>query len=256
MRLALPSVMTAIPSASLVVRTSAFIVCSFPSNVISKLTFAATTLLVTSRFRDHLGKLSLAQPGLERALRVLQQLDHCLLVGAAGSARLLFWIPVNRKDWGRLDCLVDFQEADLVRWSRQRREAIAAARRHHQARFHELGQHTADARLMRADACGQVRRGHLFTVMVAKRRHDVDTERKLVVDPRHIMVITKVTFYARSFRSRAPKIVLSGSAGPPPPTRRTPPCRTRSRRDPSPLRTLRSGGPRCADSANDRHRSR
>ena len=33
--------------------------------------------------------------------------------------------------------------------------------------------------------------------MVAKRRHDVDTERELVVDPRHIMVILKSTFYGK-----------------------------------------------------------
>src|SRR5712691_12510747 len=93
-------------------------------------------------------------------------------------------------------------------------------------------------------------------MMVAKRRHDVDTERELVVDPRHIMVITKGTFYTKELSVPSSWIALSGSAWTPPPARRTPPCRTPSRRDPTRLRPLRSGGPRCADSATDRDRSR
>src|SRR5258705_10876371 len=49
--------------------------------------------------------------------------------------------------------------------------------------------------------------------MVAKRRHDVDTERELVVDPRHIMVITNVTFYGKELSVPSSWIVLSVRLG-------------------------------------------
>src|SRR6266478_290815 len=102
MRLVLPSVMTAIPSAALVVRTSAFIGPPF-INVASKRTFyTKKKLLVASRFFDHLRKHSLAQPSLKRSLGVLQQLYHCLFMSAARSASLCFWILVNRKNRGHL----------------------------------------------------------------------------------------------------------------------------------------------------------
>src|SRR5258708_27562441 len=97
MRLVLPSVMTAIPSATLVVRTSAFIGPPL-YNVTSKRTFYTKKLLVPSRFCHHLRKHSLAQAGLKRSLGVLQQLYHCLFMTAARSASLFFWIPVNRKN--------------------------------------------------------------------------------------------------------------------------------------------------------------
>src|SRR6266478_1080381 len=101
MRLVLPSVMTAIPSATLVVRTSAFIAPPFFINVASKRTFNTKKLLVPSRFCHHLRKHSLAQAGLKRSLGVLQQLYHCLFMSAARSASLFFWIRVNRKNRGR-----------------------------------------------------------------------------------------------------------------------------------------------------------
>src|SRR6266403_41094 len=102
MRLVLPSVMTAIPSATLIVRTSAFIGPPFFINVASKRTFyTKKKLLVPSRSCHHLGKHSLAQSGLKRSLGVLQQLYHCLFMSAARSASLFFWIRVNRKNRGR-----------------------------------------------------------------------------------------------------------------------------------------------------------
>src|SRR5882762_7445570 len=99
MRLVLPSVMTAIPSATLVVRTSAFIAPPFFYKM-SLLNghFIPKKLLVPSRFCHHLRKHSLAQPRLKRSLGVLQQLYHCLFMSAARSASLFFWIPVNRKN--------------------------------------------------------------------------------------------------------------------------------------------------------------
>src|SRR6266403_966631 len=101
MRLVLPSVMTAIPSATLVVRTSASIGPPL-YNVISKRTFYNKTLLVAPRFCNHLRKHSLAQAGLKRSLGILQQLDHCLFMSAARSASLFSWILVNRKNKGLL----------------------------------------------------------------------------------------------------------------------------------------------------------
>src|SRR5216684_3867679 len=107
MRFALPSVMTPIPSATLVVRTSAFIAPPFFINVTSKRTFSTKKLLVAPRFCNHLRKHSLAQAGLKRSLGVLQQLYHCLFMSAARSASLFFWILVNRKNTGRLYRLVN-----------------------------------------------------------------------------------------------------------------------------------------------------
>src|SRR6266403_1829353 len=101
MRLVLPSVMTAIPSATLVVRTSAFIGPPFFINVASKRTFSTQKLLVAPRLCNHFRKHSLAQSGLKRSLGVLQQLYHCLFMSAARSASLFFWIRVNRKNRGR-----------------------------------------------------------------------------------------------------------------------------------------------------------
>src|SRR5712671_4493552 len=100
MRLVLPSVMTAVPSATLVVRTSASIGPLY--NVISKRTFYTKKLLVAPRFCNHLRQHSLAQAGLKRSLGILQQLYHCLFMSAARSASLFFWILVNRKNKGRL----------------------------------------------------------------------------------------------------------------------------------------------------------
>src|ERR1700730_3775302 len=88
-------------------------------NVTSKWTIAIKKLLVVPRFCDHLRKHSLAQPGLKRSLCVLQQLYHCLFMSAARSARLFLWILVNRKNRGRLDCFVNFQQIDLICWPRQ-----------------------------------------------------------------------------------------------------------------------------------------
>src|SRR4029077_12702277 len=101
MRFALPSVITAIPSATFVVRTSAFIAppsykCHFYMDIFHQ------KLLVAPRFFDHLRKHSLAQAGLKRSLCILQQLYHCLFMSAARSASLFFWILVNRKKRGRL----------------------------------------------------------------------------------------------------------------------------------------------------------
>src|SRR5712672_942677 len=93
--------MTAIPSATLVVRTSASI-GPFLYNVTSKRTFLQKKLLVAPRFCNHLRKHSLAQAGLKRSLGILQQLYHCLFMSAARSASLFFWILVNRKNKGRL----------------------------------------------------------------------------------------------------------------------------------------------------------
>src|SRR5258708_25194287 len=101
MRPVLPSVSTAIPSAALVVRTSASIGPPL-YNVISKQTFYNKTLLVAPRFCNHLRKHSLAQAGLKCALGILQQLCHCLFMSTARSASLFFWILVNRKNRGRL----------------------------------------------------------------------------------------------------------------------------------------------------------
>src|SRR6267378_2471668 len=101
MRLVLPSVMTAMPSATLVIRTSASI-GPLLYNVISKRTFYAKTLLVAPRLCNHLRQHSLAQAGLKRSLGILQHLYHCLFMSAARSASLFFWILVNRKNKGRL----------------------------------------------------------------------------------------------------------------------------------------------------------
>src|SRR5208283_4340809 len=49
---------------------------------------------------------------------------------------------------------------------------------------------------MGAHTCGQMHRGHRFTVMVAKCCHDVNTDRKLIVNPRHIVTIN-ITFWSR-----------------------------------------------------------
>src|SRR6266436_3963316 len=69
MRVALPIVMTAIPSATLVVRTSAFIGFSF-FFLMSHLHghFRSKKLVVAPRFWDHLKKHSLAKPGVKRSL--------------------------------------------------------------------------------------------------------------------------------------------------------------------------------------------
>src|SRR6266404_7926902 len=101
MRLVLPSVMTAIPSATLVVRTSASI--GPPLYTMSLLNghFLPKKLLVASRFCNHLRKHSLAQAGLKRSLCILQQLYHCQFMSAARSASLFFWILVNRQNRGR-----------------------------------------------------------------------------------------------------------------------------------------------------------
>src|SRR5712692_1262918 len=107
MRFALPSVITAIPSATLVVRTSAFIGPPPPLyNVTSKQTFSIKKLPVAPRLCNHLRKHSLAQTGLKRSLCILQQLYHCLFMSAARSASPFFWIVVNRKNRGRLDRFV------------------------------------------------------------------------------------------------------------------------------------------------------
>src|SRR6266849_4019901 len=102
MRFALPSVITAIPSAALVVRTSAFISPHLFINVTSKRTFYTKKLPVAPRFCNHLRKHSLAQAGLKRSPCILQQLYHCLFMSAARSASPFFWIVVNRKNRGRL----------------------------------------------------------------------------------------------------------------------------------------------------------
>src|SRR5712691_3164843 len=101
MRFALPSVSTAIPSAALVVRISAFIGSSPLYNVTSKQTFSIKKLPVAPRLCNHLRKHSLAQAGLKRSLCILQQLYHCLFMSAARSASPFFWIVVNRKNRGR-----------------------------------------------------------------------------------------------------------------------------------------------------------
>src|SRR3989442_15961667 len=106
MRFALPSLITAIPSAALVGRTSAFIgppLC----NVTSKRTFFTKKLLVAPRFCNHLRKHSLAQVGLKRSPCILQHLYHCLFVGATRSASLFFRILGNRKNRGSLYCFVN-----------------------------------------------------------------------------------------------------------------------------------------------------
>src|SRR5713226_6743241 len=102
MRFALPSVTTAIPSAALVVRTSA------PLYIMSLLNghFLSKKLPVAPSFCNHLRKHSLAQAGLKRSLCILQQLYHCLFMSAASSASPFFWIVVNRKNRGRLYCVV------------------------------------------------------------------------------------------------------------------------------------------------------
>src|SRR5580693_2530698 len=90
-------------------------------NVTSKWTIAIKKrLLVAPRFCDHLRKHSLAQPGLKCSLCILQQLCHCLFMSATGSARLFFWILVNRKNKGCLYCFVNLQQTDLMCWPRQR----------------------------------------------------------------------------------------------------------------------------------------
>src|SRR5712691_6804506 len=119
MRFALPSVITAIPSAALVVRTSAFISHHLFINVTSKRTLSTKKLPVAPRFCNHLRKHSLAQPSLKRSLGVLQQLYHCLFMSAARSASLFFWILVNRKNRGRLYRFVNLQQIDLICWPRQ-----------------------------------------------------------------------------------------------------------------------------------------
>src|SRR5258707_4978747 len=103
MRLVVPSLMTAIPSSTIVVRTSASIGPPPPFiNVTSKRTFYTKKLLVAPRFCNHLRKHSLAQAGLKRSLGILPQLYHCLFMSAARSASLFFWILVNRENSGRL----------------------------------------------------------------------------------------------------------------------------------------------------------
>src|SRR5260221_13002459 len=102
MRLVLPSVMTANPSATLLVRTSASIGPPPFINVTSKRTFYTKKLLVAPRFCNHLRKHSLAQAGLKRSLGILPQLYHCPFMSATRSASLFFWILVNRKNSGRL----------------------------------------------------------------------------------------------------------------------------------------------------------
>ena len=77
-------------------------------------------LLVAPRFCDHLRKHSLAQPGRKRLLCVLQQFCHRFFMSAARSARLFLRILVNRKNWRGLYRFVDFQQTDLICWSRQR----------------------------------------------------------------------------------------------------------------------------------------
>ena len=88
-------------------------------------------LPVSPRFCDHLRKHSLAQPGFKRSLRIPQQLYHRLFMRAARAACLFPWVLVNRKNRGRLDCSVNFQQTDPICRPRQRRKTMAAARCHH-----------------------------------------------------------------------------------------------------------------------------